>query len=116
VSEATVDKFDRHLKRASATVATWPQWEQELLGYKKMNGNEPAFPSFNDRGYTELPGLTKREWMAAMCLQGLLANVNIVSQIDQLADHSDRGFEKIAADNARSMADAMLAELAKGGE
>ncbi len=34
--------------------------------------NAPAFPQGLNTG--QPPGLTKREWMAAMCLQGILAN------------------------------------------
>lgn len=34
--------------------------------------NAPAFPQGLNSG--QPPGLTKREWMAAMCLQGILSN------------------------------------------
>ena len=39
-SRALVDRaardFDRHLKHASAVVATWPVWKQKLLGGQAM--------------------------------------------------------------------------------
>lgn len=40
------------------------------------NGNEPAFGHgfSNEYGDFEVPGLTKREYFAAMALQGMLAN------------------------------------------
>jgi hypothetical protein len=36
----------------------------------------PAFPLISDDGYIINAGLTKREYFAAMALQGLLANNN----------------------------------------
>lgn len=39
-----------------------------------MNGNEPAFPITVQSGSSEICyGLTKREWLAGMAMQGLLA-------------------------------------------
>jgi hypothetical protein len=67
------------------------------------NGNEPAFPIYCDGLCAPAPGLTKREWMAAMCLQAILT------------DDSDIN-ERHAAHEAVVFAEALLAELAKGGE
>jgi hypothetical protein len=42
-----------------------------------MKAHEPAFPSThdnNDGGLQHLPGMTKREYFAAMAMQGLLSS------------------------------------------
>lgn len=67
-----------------------------------MNASEPAYPVLHSyEGVTDTsPGLTKRELIAAMCLQGLLAyggEMNMPS----------------GAIAAISHADALLTELAK---
>jgi hypothetical protein len=71
------------------------------------NGNEPAWPihpHFENGNYVPgSSGLTKREWMAAMCLQGLLARNHSSGQTNNV-------------EWAVNYADALLAELAKGGE
>lgn len=61
----------------------------------KSNGQEAAF-----RGGLS-SGLTKREWLAGLAMQGLLAN-----------PECSQGFSAIAQD-AKIAADALLAELAK---
>jgi len=67
-----------------------------------MNGNEPAFP-MDAEGYADPAfGLTKRGWMAAMCLQGMLAR-----------EHSSG--QEANVEWAVNYADALLEEL-KGGE
>lgn len=38
IKPPTPDEFDKHLKWASAVVATWPKWKRELLGKE----NSPA--------------------------------------------------------------------------
>jgi hypothetical protein len=53
--------------------------DERSTGMSKDNlirGGEPAFPQSFAIGKLP-PGLTKREWIAAMCLQGLLANKGI---------------------------------------
>lgn len=47
---------------------------EELNQNKMINGNKTAFPSDIHR-YTD-GGLTKREYFAAMAMQGMLANLN----------------------------------------
>ncbi len=67
------------------------------------NGNEPAYPFFNDTCKPDVAsGLTKREVFAKAAMQGLLSKL---------------GLEWCPIDVAKwsvDMADAMLAELAKG--
>ena len=73
-----------------------------------MNANQPAFPI---KGYCcEVrisEGLTKREYFAAMAMQGLLAADG------QLSSHEDTELWTAAeiADYAVEQADALLAEL-----
>ena len=62
--------------------------------------NEPAFPFFNDENLYQ--GITKREYFAAMAMQGMLAN----------ASYDTCSFAKIAKDSF-SVTDAMLAESEK---
>lgn len=75
------------------------------------NANEPAFPFGQVSERTGQPinglfaaGLTKREYIAAMALQGLCAN----------SGEYGEGYEDITASKAVKSADALLAELAKG--
>lgn len=49
----------------------------------KTNPNQPAFACASDAGHQE--GLTKREYFAAMALQGVLANPDNHSTNLQLA-------------------------------
>ena len=37
-----MDSFEQHLKDASARVATWPAWKQNVLGKRKMT-DSPQF-------------------------------------------------------------------------
>jgi hypothetical protein len=60
----------------------------------------PAFPLISDDGFIINAGLTKREYFAAMALQGLLANSNI--QLDGAS-----------ANTAILFADALIEELSK---
>jgi hypothetical protein len=80
------------------------------------NGNDPAFPGeteyFHGKDektgtdiWDRFSGLTKREWMAALCLQGMLTDFG-----------PDKNWiREQAAKEAIAFADALLAEL-KGGE
>lgn len=77
-----------------------------------MSANEPAFPIFDNYGcpnfnkvtetYTE--GLTKREYFAAMALNGLTSN---------LTDWVSEEFFSKYAEQAFSFADAMIEESEK---
>lgn len=70
----------------------------------KTDGNDLINPAFIDipgeRGYTE-PGLTKREYFAAMAMQGLLANSALENGHD------------VTAEWAVNMADRVIAKLNK---
>ena len=71
--------------------------------------NEPAFPLKKDGpgGYEEKwYGLTKREYFAAMVMQGLLDKVDIERFIERDVGHVAR--------TAVYTADALIAELEKG--
>lgn len=71
-----------------------------------MNPNDPAFPC-KDVGNLlnppELPGLTKREYFAALAMQGMLSNVQYSATVswDELVEQ------------AAKYADALIAELSK---
>jgi hypothetical protein len=67
-----------------------------------MKANDPAFPIGFDDGITQYFGLTKREYFAAMALQGLLATTIT----------EGKTYEHIA-NTSVWCADALLAELAK---
>ncbi len=66
-----------------------------------MNGNDAIYPMategdrFND-------GLTKRELIAAMAMQGLLANRHLAHEFNQVASsaekHADALIERLSAD------------------
>jgi hypothetical protein len=67
-----------------------------------MNPNSPAFPLGIESGYEPDKGLLKREYFAALAMQGLLAN-----------PHSyGCSAATIAADSVKN-ADALIAELSK---
>lgn len=61
------------------------------------NSEQPAYPIFNEYGHAEMDdkGLTKREYFAAMAMQGILASNNRMS----------------VAENAIKFADALLKQL-----
>lgn len=76
----------------------------ERLENEMSNRDEPAFPArLSFRGDEQLfAGMTKREYFAALAMQGLCADPNnhdIFSSIEH------------AAQNAVAIADALLAEL-----
>ena len=63
----------------------------------KDNGNTPAFGYgfANEKDHQEVPGLTKREYFAAMAMQGLLASMaekaargNWGTEVNELANAS----------------------------
>lgn len=71
------------------------------------NSNVPIYPIPHPSSEYDYFGLTKREYFAAMAMQGILAASNT----------SDGGFytpdEKNVAQRAREYADALIAELNK---
>lgn len=77
--------------------------------------DEPAFPHWRVAkdlsGDVVKHGLTKREYFAAMAMQGLLAG--IYSSKEMLREFKDRTGRDYISENARSYADALIAELEK---
>ncbi len=68
-----------------------------------MNSNDSAYPSyFLPEQYNPEFGLTKREKIAAMAMQGLLTNAGIVDCYDKIAglavNHADALIERLSAD------------------
>lgn len=53
-----------------------------------MNANLPAFPTTASNYTDDQPGLTKREYFAAMAMQGLLACPDVNGSQSELASHS----------------------------
>ena len=75
--------------------------------------NMPAFPSFDAEGRCgPTIGLTKREYFAAMAMQGVLANPTRCPSGP--VDMDARAFALLTGRVALEFADALLAELAKG--
>lgn len=67
------------------------------------NSEQPAFPNMNYEGI-QMGGLTKREYFAAMAMQGLFAD---------MTKQDEYTFQDVALDAVQA-ADALLAELEKG--
>ena len=70
-----------------------------------MSANNSAFP--HDDGPYAMHGLTKRELIAAMAMQGF------VSRPPAMTDESDQEYDAKIARWSIDTADALLAELAK---
>ena len=84
-----------------------------------MNANEPAHP-FTCQGPTTGPefyyGLSKREHIAALALQGILASLSpeMILAMGEQADARGQTPTEVNAVMALQHADALLAELEKG--
>lgn len=77
----------------------------------KTLGDMPAHPCLTEIASVPLTtGLTKREYFAAMAMQGMLSNGDTYSPIN------GELYEQAVARVARTYADALLAELAKEQE
>ncbi len=63
-----------------------------------MSASDPAFPACNEANTNNTMEITKREYFAALAMQGLLASFN---------EHDVTNFTEFASD-AFSMADAMI--------
>lgn len=73
-----------------------------------MNSDKPAYPTLTERGKKIKgdSGITKREWMAGMAMQGLLAGIGLNN-----ASHSDmRELHENVTPAAYRIADTMLKE------
>lgn len=79
---------------------------------KSTNAEQPAFPNFLQEGlsansHVEV-GLTKREYFAAMAMQGLCSTFEVIEQYSVNGGHLDT--EAIAKDSV-SLGDALLEQL-----
>jgi hypothetical protein len=72
----------------------------------------PTFSTETDKDYPSLAGLTKREYFAAMAMQGLLANHQLVIKHDH-ADTTGEGYDfyEDIAEKAIIHAVCLIAEL-----
>lgn len=77
------------------------------------NSNNPAFPlpKGNENVAPEVAGLTKREYFAAMAMQGAMANPASMG----FASASKLDPSEIIARSALKYADALIVELNKNG-
>lgn len=66
--------------------------------------------------YEPEPGLAKRELFAAMAMQGMLANDKHLTRTTKVAERLGLDADESIATQAREIADALLAELAKPQE
>lgn len=74
--------------------------------------DEGAFPSnCEERGVVQQYGLTKRELLAAMAMQGLLAGTYGTEAMQKTARHLDWNPSRLIADLAVKNADALLNAL-----
>lgn len=81
--------------------------------------DEPAYPIIeraSDYGESINFGLTKRELIAAMAMQGLLSNPSLTQGTNDLASELGMHRTELRAKISLEHADALLAELAKEGE
>jgi hypothetical protein len=83
--------------------------DELVKGKANRISNECAFPMFGVDTNTEY-GLTKREYFAAIAMQGLLSNPEVVGTLDH--DGSEDYDEILATESVKS-ADALLKALAE---
>lgn len=87
-----------------------------------MSGHLPAFPVPLNPGQgfqkiSDADGVTKRELFAAMAMQGLLANPSVIEREASRQEWLAPGYDEAAIqERAIAHADALIAELAKGGD
>lgn len=74
--------------------------------------NAPTFSTETDKDYPSLAGLTKREYFAAMAMQGLLANPQLTIKHDHECrmGEGDCPFDALTL-TARIYADYLIQEL-----
>ncbi len=66
---------------------------------------DPNDPAFNGLPGSGSPGLTKREYFAAMAMQGILCNITVLNNLEKGGTET--------ASFALQQADALIAELNK---
>lgn len=79
-----------------------------------MNANEPAFPQEREEGINTI-GLTKRDYFAAMAMQGLVANKSVY-ETACFGSTESLSAGQIIAPAALRIADALLAELERSAK
>lgn len=72
-----------------------------------VNPDSAAFPTFENNEW----GLTKREYFAAMALQGLLANSDLTGSMDSADEEFGRGIANWQVKRAVRCADLLIKEL-----
>jgi len=77
----------------------------------KKIADEPAFPRINGQNFHE-PGLTKREYFAAMAMQGMLSNKDTTRAANN-SSNSREEYLHIISLSAIHQADALIKELNK---
>ena len=82
----------------------------------KIKGGGPAFPQGHlDGPHVDPSGLSKRELFAGMAMQGLATSQEmLLSNQELLAYFGTDGIDKLQANKAVRLADALIAELEKG--
>jgi hypothetical protein len=80
------------------------------------NANEPAFPEpfLNDPNLalSTKPGLTKREYFAAMAMNGLLSNSHYIADLEKnILFISNTTLSRMCVRESIDMADELLKEL-----
>ncbi len=78
--------------------------------------NRRAFPVPHDQYNPITPGMTLREWYAGLALQGMLANNDMIKAVARVAERREMVVAETLVKTALAYADALLAELAKGGD
>jgi hypothetical protein len=73
-------------------------------------GNDPAFPSDN---LTDCGGMTYRQWLVGMALQGAMANVETLRAIASTASRQGVAFSTAIALSVIEQADKVITELEK---
>lgn len=94
--------------------------EEQIMNTTKNDGG-PAFPNtFVDKTNPRVnhtivvDGLTKREWLVGMALNGLASNhETLLANSDLVKEFGTEGIDKLQAIKAVRLADAALAELSK---
>lgn len=75
--------------------------------------NEPAFPRVIDANGNWLDGLSKREWLAGLAMQGLLASEHLACALTTQGKTKEEA-ANIIAEAAVQNTDALLTQLEKG--
>ena len=79
----------------------------------KSEPNENINPTGDHRDCEPRGGLTKREYFAAMAMQGLLANARIAENMGKYEDQISQAKQVVIAKMAITNADALINELNK---